>query len=111
MNKITKPDFLSGAEEAAAFEQHEFARLHQSTLAKVDVITHILRLRQKVEADPVGPAPLPDLDRVTPATLVGELGKGDQLRKRRIRGRRRHADGRFHFVDVEVRHLVAPFRR
>ena len=37
-NNITKRDFLGGAEEAAAFENKEFVKLHQSTLRKVDIL-------------------------------------------------------------------------
>lgn len=42
MNKITAKDVLNGAEEAAAFENSEFVKLHQSTLRKVDVMSNIL---------------------------------------------------------------------
>ncbi len=41
LNSITNLDFLSGAEEAAAFESGEYVKLHQSTLRKVDVIANI----------------------------------------------------------------------
>jgi len=41
-NGITKKDFLSGAEEAKAFENKEYVRLHQSTLRKVDIINTIV---------------------------------------------------------------------
>ena len=41
-NGITKKDFLAGAEEAKAFENKEFLKLHQSTLRKVDAIDTIL---------------------------------------------------------------------
>lgn len=40
-NHITKLDFLTGAEEASAFEAKEYVKLHQSTLRKVDVIAII----------------------------------------------------------------------
>jgi hypothetical protein len=40
-NKITKNSFLTGAEEADAFDQKDFVSLHQSTLRKVDVICNI----------------------------------------------------------------------
>jgi hypothetical protein len=40
-NNITPLDFLSGAGEAAAFEQRNFVALHQSTLRKVDVLANI----------------------------------------------------------------------
>lgn len=41
-NKITDKDFLSGADEAQAFESKEYHKLHQSTLRKVDTIANIL---------------------------------------------------------------------
>jgi hypothetical protein len=37
-NQITKLDFLTGAEEAKAFEDKQYVKLHQSTLRKADVI-------------------------------------------------------------------------
>jgi hypothetical protein len=40
-NQIRPLDFLSGPEEAAAFENRNFVALHQSTLRKVDVIANI----------------------------------------------------------------------
>ena len=40
-NKIKPLDFLSGAEEAAAFDSGNYVGLHQSTLRKVDVIANI----------------------------------------------------------------------
>lgn len=42
MNKITAKDILNGKEEASAFDNHEFIKLHQSTLRKVDVMANIL---------------------------------------------------------------------
>lgn len=44
MNKISPKHWLNGDEEAKAFEGKEYVRLHQSTLAKVDVIENILKL-------------------------------------------------------------------
>lgn len=41
-NGIKALDFLDGAGEAAAFENKEFVKLHQSTLRKVDIISNIL---------------------------------------------------------------------
>ena len=41
LNKISNLDFLSGAEEAEAFENGEYVRLHYSTLRKVDCIANI----------------------------------------------------------------------
>ncbi|WP_306119114.1 MULTISPECIES: hypothetical protein [unclassified Roseitalea] len=40
-NHIAPRDFLNGAGEAKAFEERNFAALHQSTLRKVDVIANI----------------------------------------------------------------------
>ena len=40
-NDISRRDFLSGAEEAQAFESKKFLVLHLSTLRKVDVIANI----------------------------------------------------------------------
>jgi hypothetical protein len=40
-NNITRMAFMSGAEEAAAFEARNYVGLHQSTLRKVDVIANI----------------------------------------------------------------------
>lgn len=44
MNKISSKHWLNGDEEVKAFEEKEFVKLHQSTLAKVDVIENILKL-------------------------------------------------------------------
>lgn len=44
MNKISPKHWLNGDEEAKAFEDKEYVRLHQSTLAKVEVIENILKL-------------------------------------------------------------------
>lgn len=41
-NHITALDLLDGPGEAAAFENKEFVKLHQSTLRKVDVLANIL---------------------------------------------------------------------
>jgi hypothetical protein len=40
-NSIEPLDFLTGAQEAAAFENRNFVGLHQSTLRKVDVIANV----------------------------------------------------------------------
>lgn len=42
INKITAKDMLNGQEEANAFDNEEFIKLHQSTLRKVDVMANIL---------------------------------------------------------------------
>jgi hypothetical protein len=41
-NKITERGFLSGKEEADAFKNKEFVKLHQSTLRKVEIMSSIL---------------------------------------------------------------------
>jgi hypothetical protein len=40
-NKITAKDFLSGKQEADAFENKEFVKLHQSTLRKADCLANL----------------------------------------------------------------------
>ena len=40
-NHITSKDFLTGEEEARAFEAHQYFRLHLSTLRKVDIIANL----------------------------------------------------------------------
>lgn len=40
-NNITAKDFLSGEQEAEAFDRKEFVKLHQSTLRKVDTLANI----------------------------------------------------------------------
>lgn len=42
-NKITNLDFLNGAEEAEAFLNKEYIKLHLSTLRKVDIIANIFK--------------------------------------------------------------------
>lgn len=44
MNQISPKHWLNGDDEAKAFDNKEYVRLHQSTLAKVDVIENILKL-------------------------------------------------------------------
>ena len=41
INSISRKDALTGAEEAQAFEDKEYLKLHRSTLRKVDVISNI----------------------------------------------------------------------
>jgi hypothetical protein len=48
-NHITARDFLSGDEEAAAFVNKEFVKLHQSTLRKVDVLANIAERAHRAE--------------------------------------------------------------
>ncbi len=42
LNEITTLNFLTGEEEAKAYEDREFLKLHQSTLRKVDIMENIL---------------------------------------------------------------------
>jgi hypothetical protein len=42
LNSISHQDFLQGGEEAEAFDNKEYVKLHQSTLRKVDVIAKIV---------------------------------------------------------------------
>lgn len=42
LNNIRAKDFLRGAEEAIAFDNKEYIKLHQSTLRKVDVFANLL---------------------------------------------------------------------
>ena len=42
LNCITARDALTGKEEADAFDDAEYVKLHQSTLRKVDVIANLL---------------------------------------------------------------------
>jgi hypothetical protein len=41
-NQISNRDYLTGEEEARAFENKEYVRLHQSTLRKVDMLANIV---------------------------------------------------------------------
>lgn len=41
-NNIAAKDFLSGGEEAKAFKEKDYIKLHQSTLRKVDVFANLL---------------------------------------------------------------------
>lgn len=45
-NKISDKDFLGGAAEAAAFENGEYVKLHQSTLRKVDVFANFAEMAE-----------------------------------------------------------------
>lgn len=44
MNNISTNNWLNGKDEADAFDNKEFVKLHQSTLAKVDIFENILKL-------------------------------------------------------------------
>lgn len=46
LNQIGTKDFLSGEEEAEAFKAGEYAKLHMSTLRKVDVIATLAELAE-----------------------------------------------------------------
>jgi hypothetical protein len=41
-NKITDRDFLGGENEAVAFTNKEYVKLHQSTLRKVDILANVI---------------------------------------------------------------------
>lgn len=41
-NSLSHPHFLKGAEEVEAFENSNYVKLHQSTLCKVDIISHLV---------------------------------------------------------------------
>lgn len=41
LNKISDKDALTGAQEAQAFEEQQYVKLHQSTLRKVDMMANI----------------------------------------------------------------------
>jgi hypothetical protein len=41
LNHVTSKQFLQGAEEAKAFDQKEFVKLHQSTLRKADILANL----------------------------------------------------------------------
>ena len=43
-NSISDLDFLNGEAESKAFDNGEYVKLHQSTLRKVDVLSHIIDL-------------------------------------------------------------------
>lgn len=45
-NDITRMQFLTGAEEAKAFDAKEYVKLHQSTLRKVDVLASVATMAQ-----------------------------------------------------------------
>lgn len=44
INNISSKHWLNGEQEANAFENKEYVKLHQSTLAKVDIMENILKL-------------------------------------------------------------------
>lgn len=44
MNRVSSKHWLNGDEEARAFENKEYVKLHQSTLAKVEVLENILKM-------------------------------------------------------------------
>ena len=53
MNGITRKDYLTGGQEADAFENREYNKLHLSTLRKVQVLESIVRLaaERKLKVD------------------------------------------------------------
>ena len=67
-NGISRTDFLSGAEEAEAFEKGEYVKLHQSTLRKSHVLSEIFQrvADRTLETD----AKWLDIHGLNPSTLV-----------------------------------------
>lgn len=51
LNRIGMKDFLTGAEEAEAFESGAYSRLHMSTLRKVDVISTLAERTEEGRLD------------------------------------------------------------
>jgi hypothetical protein len=76
MNKISSKHWLNGEQEAKAFEDKEFVKLHQSTLAKVDVIENILKLT--AEENLKTKSKLKDIYGISPQGLY-ELSKDNWL--------------------------------
>ena len=71
-NKITDIGFLTGQQEAEAFETSEYVRLHQSTLRKVDIIANIFE--RAVDRSLKTNARWADLYGISPK-VVGEIIK------------------------------------
>jgi hypothetical protein len=46
-NNISDIDFLSGADEAVAFENKEYVKLHRSTLRKVEILAKLAQLTEE----------------------------------------------------------------
>jgi DNA polymerase elongation subunit (family B) len=76
MNKISSKHWLNGDEEATAFDNKEYVKLHQSTLAKVDVIENILKLT--AEESLKTESKLKDIYGISPQGLF-ELAKDNWL--------------------------------
>jgi hypothetical protein len=75
-NGITNTAFLAGKEEAVAFDNKEYIKLHQSTLRKVDVIHTIIE--RVVEGSLKTNAKLTDIYGLTPQGIF-ELTKDNWL--------------------------------
>jgi hypothetical protein len=76
MNKISSKHWLNGDEEAKAFDDKEYVKLHQSTLAKVDVMENILKMT--AEEDLKTKSKLRDIYGINPQGLF-ELAKDHWL--------------------------------
>lgn len=76
MNKISPKHWLNGDEEAKAFDDKEYVKLHQSTLAKVDVMENILKMT--AEEDLKTKSKLRDIYGINPQGLF-ELAKDHWL--------------------------------
>lgn len=75
-NYISSKQFLSGDDEARAFDNKEYVKLHQSTLRKVDVIETILK--RSAEGQLKTNATLPQIYGLTPQGIF-ELVKDNWL--------------------------------
>lgn len=76
MNKISNRNWMNRDDEAKAFDNKEFVKLHQSTLAKVDVIENILKL--SAEENLKTKSKLKDIYGISPQALY-ELTKDNWL--------------------------------
>ena len=76
MNNINPKNWLNGIEEAKAFDEKEYVKLHQSTLAKVDIFETILRY--SAEGKLKTKARLTDIYGISPQGLF-ELAKDHWL--------------------------------
>jgi len=76
MNKMSPKHWLNGDEEAKAFKEKEYVKLHQSTLSKVDVFESILKLT--AEESLKSKAKLTDIYGISPQGLF-EIAKDNWI--------------------------------
>lgn len=67
-------DFLSGPEEAEAFANQEFIKMHQSTIGKVGFFSDVVRHMAKGTLVTIGPTWGARIDRIYEARWVKVLG-------------------------------------